>query len=89
MDIRAFGSLLFEIVVGRPANGERNIPEGVPKFVSDIIEAGFSAESGTFRSFGDIFESLKKNRFGIVAGVNSAEVSAFVDWISLLDQLSI
>jgi serine/threonine protein kinase len=84
-DVCAFVSLLFEITVGRPAiphigaGGELLIPAGVPAFVSAMIEDGGSPESQCRLSFTNIAERLKENRFAIVAGVNSQQVSGFVD----------
>jgi hypothetical protein len=81
MDVHAFALILFEIVVGRPANGEASIPRGIPDFVSMIIESGLSAICGRHYSFNAILEILKQNDFQIEDGVDSAEVSAFVSWV--------
>jgi hypothetical protein len=40
-EIRGFISILFEIVVGHPANDEADIPAEVPQFVSEMIKTGF------------------------------------------------
>jgi hypothetical protein len=89
-DVSAFAMLLFEIVAGRPwsspppsaanTDGDREVllPPGVPSFVSEMIEGGLRPMAGEKLSFIEIFETLKKNGFGIVAGVDSEEVSAFV-----------
>jgi serine/threonine protein kinase len=37
-DIEAFASILFELVVGRPVNGETSVPANIPTFVLSIIE---------------------------------------------------
>jgi hypothetical protein len=73
--------ILFEIVVGEPATGEVSIPTSVPDFVSRIIKMGLYHISRTRSSFKDIFEILKRNNFRIEDGVDSAEVSAFVNWV--------
>jgi hypothetical protein len=85
-DVRGFVSILFEIVVGGPASDEAAVAADVPEFVSEMIEAGLSGESRRLSSFQDIFETLKQHDFGIVAGVDSAEVLDFVGWIEFLEQ---
>jgi hypothetical protein len=55
------------------------LPPDVPAFVSKIIEGRLRPRAGRELSFIDIFETLKKNDFRIVAGVDSSEVSAFVN----------
>jgi hypothetical protein len=85
-DVRGFASLLFEIVVGRPPQGEVEIPTDLPWFLSDIIETGLWRGLAKFASFRDIFDSLRENDFKILAGVDSAEVSDFVRWIQFSEQ---
>jgi hypothetical protein len=80
-DIQAFASILFEIVVGRPATGETSIPANIPAFISMMIRSGLWSKSGLERSFNDIFKILKQKDFLISADVDSAEVSAFVSWV--------
>jgi serine/threonine protein kinase len=80
-DIEAFASILFELVFGSPPQGEISIPTGIPDFVSKIIKSGLSPTSGTSSSFNTILEILKQNNFEIEDGVDSAEVSAFVNWV--------
>jgi hypothetical protein len=46
-----------------------------------MIEDCLSRESGRRRSFIDLVELLKQHHFGIVGGVDSAEVSAFSEWV--------
>jgi hypothetical protein len=84
MDISAFASILFEIVVGEPANGKGYIPTNIPHFVSEMIETGLSSESRY--SFHDIFKILKKNNFQIEDGVDSSEVFAFISWVESAGQ---
>jgi hypothetical protein len=50
-------------------------------FVSDLTEAGLSGESKRLSLFWDIFEILKRHDFGIMAGVDSADVLGFVGWV--------
>jgi hypothetical protein len=69
-DVRGFVSILFEIVVGRAANDEMDIPTDIPMFVSEIMR--LSGRSSRLPSFVDIFETLKQHDFGIVVGVDSA-----------------
>jgi hypothetical protein len=92
VDVSAFASLLFEIAVGRPATppigvvGGPPFPAAVPAFVAQVIEDGRSRESVHCLSFVDIVARLKANRFEIMAGINSGEVSAFVSWVESLVQ---
>jgi hypothetical protein len=51
-----------------------------------MIEDGRSPESQRRPSFADIVARLKENRFQIMAGVDSEEVSAFVSWVELAEQ---
>jgi exonuclease V gamma subunit len=46
-----------------------------------IIESGLFPISERRFSFNDILEILKMNKFQIEDGVDSAEVSAFVNWV--------
>jgi hypothetical protein len=78
VDIEAFASILFEIIVGRPSRGEISVPRAIPGFVSKLIEAALQLKSEDKCSFNDIFEILKWNDFRIEDGVDSAEVSAFL-----------
>jgi hypothetical protein len=78
--------LLFEIVAGHPPpppraaedGGEVILPPDVPTFVSEMIEGGLGPRAGNELSFIGIIDTLEANGFGIVAGVDSDEVSAFV-----------
>jgi serine/threonine protein kinase len=81
IDIQAFASILFEIVFGRPPQGEASIPTRIPDFVCRIIESGLSPISGRSYSFNTILKILKQSKFQIEAGVDSAEVSAFISWV--------
>jgi hypothetical protein len=82
--VSVFASLLFEIAVGgtaTPPTGAAGGPPflaAVPVFVSRMIKDGRSPESTRRLSFAEIVESLKENRFEIMAGVDFDEVSAFV-----------
>jgi hypothetical protein len=80
-DIEAFASILFEILVGRPAGSETSVPTDIPSFVSKIIEIGLRQSFERNYSFHDIFETLKANDFRIEDDVHSAQVSAFVSWV--------
>jgi hypothetical protein len=51
-----------------------------------MIEAELSSKSKRLTSFWDVFETLKQHDFMIAAGVDSADVVAFVDWVELLEQ---
>jgi hypothetical protein len=91
-DTSAFASLLFEIAVGGTATppigavGGPPFPAAVPAFVSRMIEDGRSPISARRLSFAKIVESLKENRFEIIAGVDSDEVSAFVSRVESSEQ---
>jgi serine/threonine protein kinase len=91
-DVCAFSFLLFEIAVHRRAvppvgpAGELAVPARVPAFVSRMIEDARSPELNNRLSFLDIVKVLKTNHFGIVAGVDSEEVTAFVDRVELAEQ---
>jgi hypothetical protein len=78
-DISGFASILFEIVVGRPRNGEVSVPTNIPDFVSKIMKTGLSLQKQC--SFQEILEILKVNNFEIEDGVDSAEVFAFIRWV--------
>jgi serine/threonine protein kinase len=87
-DVRAFGSLLFEITVGLTsgANSEETANLGVPKFVSEMITAIRSRNCGHVNSLNYIIDILKKNNFQIEAGVDSTEVWKFVHWVESLER---
>jgi hypothetical protein len=83
-DLSAFASLLSEIAIG--AAGGSPVPGGIPEFVSRMTDEGRSAEFPPRLSFVDIVARLEKNRFQILAGVDSEEVSAFVAWVESAEQ---
>jgi hypothetical protein len=64
-----------------PPHCEASIPTGIPDFISRIIKSGLSPISETSYSFGTILNILKQNNFQIKGGVDSAEVSTFVNWV--------
>jgi serine/threonine protein kinase len=80
-DIEGFASILFELMFGRPPQGEESIPAGIPDFVSRIIKSGLFPRFETSDSFSTILKILKHNNFQREDGVDSAEVSAFVRWV--------
>jgi hypothetical protein len=43
-DIRVFGSILYEIVVGHPAKDEVDLPADIPMFVSVMFKTGILAK---------------------------------------------
>jgi serine/threonine protein kinase len=83
-DISAFASILFEIVVGQPANGETSVPTNIPHFVRKIIETALWSKRKY--SFHEILEILKANNFEIEDGVDSAEVLEFIRWVESAEQ---
>jgi hypothetical protein len=86
MDVHAFTSILFEIVIGHPPEGEPIESETVPFFVAEIIKSGLSTEPENVLSFHNIFESLKQHDFRIMENVDSPEVSAYVRTIESSEQ---
>jgi hypothetical protein len=80
-DIHAFALILSELVFGRPPQGETSVPTDIPDFVSKIIKSGLSRKSRRSYSFNTILEILKQNNFEIEDGVDSREVSEFVNWV--------
>jgi hypothetical protein len=81
VDIRAFLSLLFDIIVGHPDSGtsERIVRSKAPGFVFDIIDANLS-DCPSRCSLNYILSILKANNFQMMDGVDSADVLAFVCW---------
>jgi serine/threonine protein kinase len=84
-DVCAFGFLLFEIAVVRH-DAQPGAAPLIPAFVSAIIEEGRSPSPTAVLSFADILQSLQANNFAILAGVDSAEVCAFVDSVESSEQ---
>jgi hypothetical protein len=58
----------------------------IPAFVSAIIDGGRLPTPTTKRSFTDILSNVQGNGSAILAGVDSAEVCAFVESIKSSDQ---
>jgi serine/threonine protein kinase len=91
-DVRGFALILFEMIVGHlvteteAAKEITTVPLEVPMFVSEIIREELSTNSKSGKSFGDIFDILKQNEFQIFRGVDSAEVSVFVNQVELAEQ---
>jgi serine/threonine protein kinase len=81
MDVDAFRSILCEILARRSAKGELFIPTNIPAFVSTMMESELDRTSEIRYSFDGIFEILKQNNFKIDGNVDSAAVSAFVNWV--------
>jgi serine/threonine protein kinase len=86
MDIDAFTTILFEILVERSATGELSLPTNVPAFVSTIMKSGLYPTSETSGSFDVILKILKQNNFRIEDDVDSVEVSAFVNWVETAEK---
>jgi hypothetical protein len=79
-DIRAFTTILSEIVVGTAAEqGCGN--SGIPSFVLDMIEGGECPNWNTITSFSGALSTLKEHNFKIMEGVDAEEVSRFVRWV--------
>jgi hypothetical protein len=58
-----------------------------PAFVSRMIENGRTLEFERRLSFAEIVARLKENRFEIMAGVDSGDVSSFVSQVESLEQV--
>jgi serine/threonine protein kinase len=84
-DVCAFASRLLEIAVGRSGAQPGTAPP-IPAFVSARIEGGRARSPTAVRSFADILQSLQADGFAILAGVDSAEVCAFVDSVESSEQ---
>jgi hypothetical protein len=82
---QAKGGALFEIAVGRPGAQPGAAPP-IPAFVSAAIAEGGSPSPTTVGSLADLLQSLWTNGFAILAGVDSAEVCAFVDSVESSEQ---
>jgi hypothetical protein len=80
-DIHVFASILSELVFGSPPESEASIPMGIPDFVSRIFKSGLFPISRRDYSFDAILEILKQNDFKTQDGVDSAELSAFINWV--------
>jgi hypothetical protein len=66
-DVRGFALILFEIFFGHSVMSSEAVTnqtilgKDIPMFVSELIAAGQSRESGIRQSFNDIFKILKAN----------------------------
>jgi tRNA A-37 threonylcarbamoyl transferase component Bud32 len=85
-DVGAFARLLSDIVFGATCNGSGQAGE-IPSFVQAIIERREYADLKGVDPFTIILTILKCNEFKIVAGVDSGDVSTFVDLIQLSEIL--
>jgi hypothetical protein len=86
MDVDVFRSLLCEVLVGRSKKDELAVPRHIPTFVATMIKSGFDPTSETGDSFNDIPDILKTNNFRIEDNVNSADVSAFANWVESAEE---
>jgi hypothetical protein len=86
MDVDAFPSILFEILIGRSGKRELSFLSNNPAFLSTMIKSGLDPTPETRYSFDVIFEILKRNDFRIDDDVDSVEVSAFVNWVESAEQ---
>jgi hypothetical protein len=86
VDIGAFVSLLFEIVVGYAvtlpddANREGLLDGIIPGIILDIIDA-IGSDCKSKCSVNSIFSILKAKDFQIMTGVDLTEVLGFVRWV--------
>jgi serine/threonine protein kinase len=86
-DVKAFAELLSRILIDDSAE-KPGCSLSIPAFVLNIIERGQSLDSEAKLSFADIFETLKGEKFRILEGVDSNEVSNFVSWIEFSEALT-
>jgi hypothetical protein len=73
-------------VFGCPPQCDTSIPTGIPDFVSELIPSSLFHISGRSYSFNTILDILKQNDFQIEDGVNSTEVSAFINWVESAEE---
>jgi hypothetical protein len=66
--------------------GETSISGEIPKWVSEIIAAELWSKSDKQLSFCKIFSILREHGFRIMEGVDSAEVSAFSNWVEAAER---
>jgi serine/threonine protein kinase len=86
-DIRGFTELLSKIVIGGSSEESRT-SGSIPAFIRKMIEQGQSSDSKSTVSFVGLFETLKSEKFRILEGVDSNEVSNLVGWIELSERLT-
>jgi serine/threonine protein kinase len=86
-DVRGFAELVSRIVIG-DCSGESRTSESIPAFVLNMIKQGQSSDSKATVSFVEIFETLKREEFKMLEGVDSKEVFNFVSWIELSERLT-
>jgi hypothetical protein len=86
-DVRGFARILSAIVASSSA-GESEHSPWIPSFVPEIIEIGLSSSERAIESLQTIFLDLKHKRFEILEGVDSDEVSQFVNWVATSEQLT-
>jgi hypothetical protein len=73
-------------VIGLASKDEADIPAEVPKFGCGLSKSELSGEWRRLSSFLDTFETLKQHGIGIVPGVDSADVLAFVGCVEVMEQ---
>jgi hypothetical protein len=73
-------------VFGCPPQCDTSIPTGIPDSVSEMTVSGLFHISVKSYSFNTILDILKHNHFQIEDSVNSAEVSAFINWLESAQQ---
>jgi serine/threonine protein kinase len=94
IDVFSFALVLYEILVGRPVNSatlsefqvmkkvcskiRADLPGGMYDDVKSLITRCWSANPGERSSFSNILVELKRIRFMILPGVNSASVDLFL-----------
>jgi serine/threonine protein kinase len=84
-DVCTSASLLFKIAIDCP-DAQSGAATPIPAFVCAIIEEGQSPSPTARRSFADILQSLRANSFAILAGVDFAEVYAFVESVESFER---
>jgi hypothetical protein len=91
VDIQAFLSLLTELVIvdgvmlPKDGNCEGIVNPRVPEYIFEMIDKNRSDSAGEY-SVDYIISTLKAIKFEIVAGVDSAEVLAFVEWVEKFEE---
>jgi hypothetical protein len=97
VDVYSFTLILYEVIVGQAVFGrdvttpdilhqhtKRDpvaIPVDVEGFVGDLLHRGWSPTAEERPSFEDILDSLSRNNFSIMGGIDMQEVESYLDWV--------
>jgi serine/threonine protein kinase len=95
VDVFSFGLVLYEMltneavfgsnlsphqIMHRAIKGKRpTVPDGLPRFVRDLIVSCWSADPSSRPSFSDIFDILRRYDYLITDEVDSSAVRIYVE----------